>query len=100
MASPKSTLWVPERRELIWVDFSPQVGDEMKRERGARPHHWKQVTPALFRDACDELNKLVRCAQVGDDHYRCADEADGIQSWPMHSAPTSAPTSAPKLWKV
>ena len=31
MASvPKA--WVPERRDMIWVDFNPQVGSEMKDE--------------------------------------------------------------------
>ncbi len=119
MASPKSPLWVPDRRDMIWVNFSPQVGDEMRgehpmlvlstkafnertgiviglpmthaesnetnpfaikyvgpknevgyvlthqpksfdwRERGARPHHWKQVTPAPFQDACEELNSII-----------------------------------------
>ena len=119
MASPKSPLWVPDRRDMIWVDFSPQLGDEMRgehpmlelstkafnertgiviglpmthaesnetnpfaikyvgpknevgyvlthqpksfdwRERGARPHYWKQVTPALFQDACEELNSII-----------------------------------------
>ena len=29
MAIP-SNLWVPERRDMIWIDFSPQVGGEMK----------------------------------------------------------------------
>lgn len=119
MASPKAPLWVPDRRDMIWVDFSPQAGSEMRgehpmlvlstkafnertgiviglpmthapsnesnpfaikyvgpknevgyvlthqpksfawRERGARPHPWKQVTPALFQDACDELNSII-----------------------------------------
>ena len=114
-----SKLWVPDRRDMIWIDFSPQVGAEMKEEhpmlvlstkafnertgiviglpmthaasnetnpfaikyvgpkseagyvlahqpksfdwrvRGARPHHWKQVTPALFQDACDGLNAII-----------------------------------------
>ena len=119
MASPKTPLWVPDRRDMIWVDFSPQAGGEMRgehpmlvlstkafnertgiviglpmthaasnetnpfaikyvgpknevgyvlthqpksfawRERGARPHPWKQVTPVLFQDACDELNSII-----------------------------------------
>ena len=119
MASPKSPLWVPDRRDMIWVDLSPQAGDEMRGEypmlvlstkafnertgiviglpmthaasnetnlfaikyvgpknevgyvlthqpksfdwkgRKARPHHWKQVTPALFQDACEELNSII-----------------------------------------
>lgn len=119
MASPKSPQWVPDRRDMIWVDFSPHAGDEMRgehpmlvlstkafnertgiviglpmthassnesnpfairyvgpknevgyvlthqpksfdwRERGARLHHWTQVAPALFQDACDELNSII-----------------------------------------
>ncbi len=115
-----SKLWVPDRRDMIWIDFNPQVGSEMKDEhpmlvlstkafnertgiviglpmthaasnetnpfavkyvgvknevgyvlthqpksfdwrvRGARPHHWKQVTPALFKDACEGLNSIIQ----------------------------------------
>jgi mRNA interferase MazF len=25
-----SKIWVPERRDIIWIDFNPQVGREMK----------------------------------------------------------------------
>jgi mRNA interferase MazF len=119
MAAAKSPPWVPDRRDMIWIDYSPQVGVEMKaehpmlvlstkafnertgiviglpvthaqsnetnpfairyigpknevgyvlthqpksfdwRQRGARAHPWKQVTPALFQDACDELNSII-----------------------------------------
>ena len=119
MASPKSPLWVPDRRDMIWVDFNPQSGGEMQgehpmlvlstkafndrtgiviglpmthaesnetnpfaikyvgpknevayvlthqpksfdwRKRGARQHHWKQCTPALFEDACGGLNSII-----------------------------------------
>jgi mRNA interferase MazF len=119
MATVKSPPWVPDRRDMIWIDCSPQVGVEMKdehpmlvlstkafnertgiviglpmthaqsnetnpfaikyigpknevgyvlthqpksfdwRQRGARAHPWKQVTPALFQDACDELNSII-----------------------------------------
>ena len=111
--------WAPDRRDMIWIDFSPQVGSEMKdehpmlvlssrafnertglviglpmthsqfndtnpfaikyvgpknevgyvlthqpksfdwRERPARPHHWKQVSPALFEEACEGLNSII-----------------------------------------
>jgi mRNA interferase MazF len=114
-----SKRWVPDRRDMIWIDFSPQVGSEMKdeqpmlvlstkafnertgiviglpmthaasnesnpfairyvgpkqevgyvlthqaksfdwRQRGARAHAWKQVTPTLFREACEELNSII-----------------------------------------
>ena len=112
-------LWVPDRRDMIWIDFNPQVGSEMKdehhmlvlsskafnertnlviglpmthaacnesnpfavrftsakgevcyvlahqpksfpwRERSARPHAWKQVPPAVFESACEELNGII-----------------------------------------
>ena len=32
MATP-SKLWVPDRRDMIWIDFNPQVGAEMKDEQ-------------------------------------------------------------------
>ena len=31
MAAPPK-LWVPDRRDMIWIDFNPQVGSEMKDE--------------------------------------------------------------------
>jgi mRNA interferase MazF len=105
MATP-SKLWVPDRRDMIWIDFNPQVGAEMKdertslviglpmthapsnethpfavkfnspkgevcyvlahqpksfawRDRGARPHPWKQVPPAVFEAACEDLNGII-----------------------------------------
>ena len=111
--------WAPDRRDMIWIDFSPQTGSEMKdehpmlvlssrafnertglviglpmthahsnetnpfaikyvgpkneagyvlthqpksfdwRERSARPHHWKQVSPAIFEEACEGLNSII-----------------------------------------
>lgn len=29
-SAPKA--WVPDRRDMIWIDFNPQVGSEMKDE--------------------------------------------------------------------
>jgi mRNA interferase MazF len=29
MVAPNK-LWVPDRRDMIWIDFSPQVGSEMR----------------------------------------------------------------------
>ena len=112
-------LWVPDRRDMIWINFNPQVGFEMKdehpmlvlspkafnertnlviglpmthastnesnpfaikflaskgeicyvlahqpksfawRDRGARPHSWKQVPPTVFENACEELNGII-----------------------------------------
>ncbi len=114
-----SRLWVPDRRDMIWIDFNPQVGADMKdehpmlvlspkafnertqlliglpmthassneknpfavrlvslkgevcyvlahqpksfawRDRGARPHPWKQVPPTVFESACEELNGII-----------------------------------------
>jgi mRNA interferase MazF len=114
-----SSLWVPDRRDIIWIDFNPQAGREMKdlhpmlvlspkafnertsiviglpmttaefndtnpfaikftgakgiqsyvlahqpksfdwRIRNAKPHPWKQATPAVFEAACDTLNQIV-----------------------------------------
>jgi mRNA interferase MazF len=111
--------WVPDRRDMIWINFNPQTGIEMKddhpmlvlspkvfnertgiviglpmthsmknetnpfavkfttsrgetcyilahqpksfawRERGARPHAWKQLAPHLFESACEELNGII-----------------------------------------
>jgi mRNA interferase MazF len=119
MATVKSPPWVPDRRDMIWIDYKPQVGGEMKAEHpmlvlstkafnertgiviglpmthaqsnetnpfavryvgpknevgyvlthqpksfdwhqcSARPHPWKQVTPARFQDVCDELNSII-----------------------------------------
>lgn len=28
----RSKSWVPDRRDMIWIDFNPQVGSEMKDE--------------------------------------------------------------------
>lgn len=112
-------LWVPDRRDMIWIDFSPQAGGERKdehpmlvlspkafnertnlviglpmthlqsnatnpfavrfkspkgevcyvlahqpksfawRDRGGRPHPWKQVPADIFEAACAELNGII-----------------------------------------
>ena len=111
--------WVPDRQDIVWIDFSPQVGQEMKdlhpmlvlspkafndrtslviglpmttsssnetnpfaikfvgpkgidsyvlahqpksldwRRRGARPHPWKQVSPAVLANSCLALNDII-----------------------------------------
>jgi mRNA interferase MazF len=118
MATP-GKLWVPDRRDMIWINFNPQIGSEMKdehpmlvlspkafnerthlviglpmthassnetnpfavkltspkgevcyilahqpksfawRDRGARPHPWRQVTPTVFESACEALNGII-----------------------------------------
>ena len=42
MAAP-GKLWVPDRRDMIWIDFSPQVGGEMKDE-----HPMMVLSPKAF----------------------------------------------------
>lgn len=32
------------------------------RARGARPHHWKQVSPSVFAAACEGLELILRLA--------------------------------------
>lgn len=111
--------WVPDRRDMIWINFNPQVGSEMRdehpmlvlstkafndrtgiviglpmthaasneknpfaikylgpksevgyvlthqpksfdwRQRQARPHPWKQMSTAVFEEACDGLNSII-----------------------------------------
>ena len=29
------------------------------RQRQARPHHWKQVSTAIFEEACEGLNSII-----------------------------------------
>lgn len=112
-------LWAPDRKDVIWIDFSPHAGKEMKdehpmlvlstkafnektgiviglamthsemnednpfavefngpkgevcyvlchqpksfdwRERPARPHPMKQVTPEVFKASCELLNQVI-----------------------------------------
>jgi len=37
--------WVPERRDIIWIDFNPQVGREMK-----DMHPMLVLSPKAFND--------------------------------------------------
>ena len=120
MKTAASKTWVPDRRDMIWVNFNPGSDQEMKdehpmlvlsprafnertgiviglpmthaafnednpfavkyvgpkgeagyvlthqpksfdwRARGARPHHWKQVSLDVFKIACEELDSIVR----------------------------------------
>jgi len=114
-----SLQWVPERRDMIWINFNPQVRSETRdehpmlvlstkafnertgiviglrmthaasneknpfaikyfgpknevgyvlthqpksfdwRQRQARPHPWKQMSTAVFEEACDGLNSII-----------------------------------------
>ncbi|MDD2809750.1 type II toxin-antitoxin system PemK/MazF family toxin [Rhodoferax sp.] len=42
---PTAKLWVPDRRDMIWIDFNPQVGSEMKNE-----HPMLVLSPRAFND--------------------------------------------------
>ena len=42
---PAATLWVPDRRDMIWIDFNPQVGTEMKDE-----HPMRVLSPRAFNE--------------------------------------------------
>jgi mRNA interferase MazF len=37
--------WVPDRRDMIWIDFNPQVGTEMKNE-----HPMLVLSPKAFNE--------------------------------------------------
>ena len=43
MTTAKS--WVPDRRDMIWIDFNPQVGNEMKDE-----HPMLVLSPKAFNE--------------------------------------------------
>jgi len=38
-------LWIPDRRDMIWIDFNPQIGAEMKNE-----HPMLVLSPKAFND--------------------------------------------------
>jgi mRNA interferase MazF len=40
-----SSLWVPQRQDIIWIDFNPQVGREMK-----DMHPMLVLSPGAFND--------------------------------------------------
>jgi mRNA interferase MazF len=41
----KAALWVPDRRDIIWIDFNPQVGREMR-----DLHPMLVLSPQAFND--------------------------------------------------
>ncbi|TSA37984.1 MAG: type II toxin-antitoxin system PemK/MazF family toxin [Methylococcaceae bacterium] len=41
----KNPLWVPERQEIIWIDCTPQVGQEMR-----DVHPFLVLSPQSFND--------------------------------------------------
>jgi mRNA interferase MazF len=40
-----SSVWVPDRRDMIWIDFNPQAGNEMKDE-----HPMLVLSPKIFNE--------------------------------------------------
>ncbi|MDP2679877.1 MAG: type II toxin-antitoxin system PemK/MazF family toxin [Rhodoferax sp.] len=42
---PDSKLWVPDRRDMIWIDFNPQIGSETKDE-----HPMLVLSPKAFNE--------------------------------------------------
>ena len=44
-ASPATAHWVPDRREVIWINFNPQVGSETKDE-----HPMLVLSPQAFNE--------------------------------------------------
>lgn len=42
---PGTKLWVPDRRDMIWIDFNPQIGSEMKDE-----HPMLVLSPKAFNE--------------------------------------------------
>ena len=88
MVTAASKLWVPDRRDLIWINFNPQIGSAINetnpfaikhlgpkgdvgyvlshqpksfdwRLRGARARAWKQVSPTVFESACEGPNSII-----------------------------------------
>ncbi len=113
-------IWVPERRDIIWINFNPQPSKEMKdthpmlvlspkmfnartglviglpmsssqsnatnpfaidnskglnqrsfiicnqpqsfdwHQRGAKPHPWRRVSPAILQLVCQEVNDIMQ----------------------------------------
>ena len=41
----KPKLWVPERRDMVWINFNPQAGKEMKDE-----HPMLVISPKTFNE--------------------------------------------------
>ncbi|AEI81602.1 hypothetical protein CNE_BB1p01750 (plasmid) [Cupriavidus necator N-1] len=46
-------LWVPERRDIIWIDCNPQGGRET----------WRQAPLEVFAAACEQLNQIIAIAE-------------------------------------
>jgi mRNA interferase MazF len=72
--------WVPDRSDIIWIDFNPQSGREMRdmnlmlvlspikfNERTGiglasarrKIHPWKNVPTEVLTEACELLNQII-----------------------------------------
>jgi hypothetical protein len=56
MATRKSALWVPERAEIIFIQYSPQVGVEIN----ARPHPWGTGHTKLLSAALKRFDNVFK----------------------------------------
>jgi mRNA interferase MazF len=45
LVSVNSTIWVPDRKEIIWIDCNPQVGQEMR-----DIHPFLVLSPRIFNE--------------------------------------------------
>lgn len=45
LVSVKSTIWTPERKDIIWIDCNPQVGQEMR-----DIHPFLVLSPRIFNE--------------------------------------------------
>ncbi|MEO6024877.1 MAG: type II toxin-antitoxin system PemK/MazF family toxin [Burkholderiales bacterium] len=57
-----SMLWVPDRRDIIWIDCSPQVGQEMK-----DLHPMLVLSPQVFNDRTSLVIGLPMTTSASND---------------------------------
>lgn len=57
-----SKLWVPDRRDIIWIDCSPQVGREMK-----DLHPMLVLSPAAFNERTSLVIGLPMTTSASND---------------------------------
>ena len=78
-ASVKPIIWVPDRKDIIWIDSNPQVGQSRTskstktsyvlyhqpksfdwRLRVSKPHQSRKLSDTLFRQVCERLNQIIQ----------------------------------------
>ena len=75
MAAP-GKLWVPDRRDMIWIDFSPQTGGQMKDEHPMMmwsPKAFNQRTNIVIglpMNPCAIQRRQSVCGQIKDAERR------------------------------